>query len=861
MKAPTTTQKKLDENAEWEKATTVADGEGRIAALRKFIVAFPKSAKNSEAFIIIATVETQLGNEKLTAGDIAAATTFYQAAVADAPKPIPDDLFKDLLAKIPANLYFRNARAEAIAIATGLEAKSDTNASQLLGISTFYMSVENGTEARRLAESAIKLAPDSAAAYQSLGLANRMTFDLDESAAAYAKALELDPESLAARRGLAEMKRSLGKADEAAALYREILARDAANTPAQTGLVLALFDAGKRADAEAELTRALEATPGNVILLAGAAYWYAAHDDGQKAIELAQKAIASDPRFIWSHIALARGLLSQNKPAEAEKILLAARRYGNFPTLEYEIASARITAGYYREAAEELAKSFSVKDGVVHTDLGGRVPRDAKNFTELVGFERRASIFAPVAADDPETAIKLTQLLILKQELDAAEPKPEAVAKAADDFVSGTDRMKVHRQIFAASQLLDKKIALPKVIALAKDATANVDAGLDIANAATAVMAGEMYENRSLAETRGEYLFVPDVPRVTLSTIIRGQIEELSGWASFQMDDPAEAAIRLKRAVSVLPVDSAWWRASTWQLATALAHSGKDAEALDMYIKSYKSSGQTPIRYGVIAALYKKVNGSTEGLEAKIGPNPAAAEPVSQKVEPSSAPEAKADLALTAATEIKPEPTPSATEIKSVVIPTTVPVETPKIEPVSRPIEVKTPPNPASNELKPETTPTPTVTETPKPEPTPRPAEVKAEPTPLVSEVKQEPTPTPAVSETPKPESTPRPAEVKTEPSTSVTDVKMEPTPTPVIGEKPKPELTQQPTPEDIKVAVREASAKETPESRVLVSTDLPKTLDEKPKEVVQNKPTDPVKELFPPVVITIPPPAKITPC
>src|SRR5206468_8457526 len=105
--------------------------------------------------------------------------------------------------------------------------------------------------------------------------------------------------------------------------------------------------------------------------LAGAAYWYAAHDEGSQAVALAQKAIETDPRFIWSHIALARGLMSQKKPVDAERTLLAARRYGNFPTLEYEIASARAAAGLYRDAIEDLSKSFSVKDGVVHANLGG----------------------------------------------------------------------------------------------------------------------------------------------------------------------------------------------------------------------------------------------------------------------------------------------------------------------------------------------------------------------------------------------------------------------------------------------------------------------------------------------------------
>jgi tetratricopeptide (TPR) repeat protein len=146
-----------------------------------------------------------------------------------------------------------------------------------------------------------------------LGLANRVDFQLEESAAAYAKAVELDPETLQARQGLAEMDRSLGKSKDAIALYREILAKDATNLPAKTGLILAMFEAGQRADAETELAKSLDENPGNVMLLAGAAYWYAVHDEGAKAVTFAQKAVDVDPRFIWSHIALARGLIKQKQ--------------------------------------------------------------------------------------------------------------------------------------------------------------------------------------------------------------------------------------------------------------------------------------------------------------------------------------------------------------------------------------------------------------------------------------------------------------------------------------------------------------------------------------------------------------------
>jgi len=621
-KPSATPTKKLSENAEWDKANAVTDASERIKALKRFVTSFPKSTHNAQASVMLSTSQAGLGNEKLAAGDAEAAMKFIRAAVKDALKPIPEQLFTDTLSKFPANLYFRGMRSEGLEIAKLLESKTETQAAHLLSIAGFYLSIENGSEAKRVAENVLKIDANSSAAYQTLGLASRIEFKLEESAAAYAKALELDPESLSARRGLAEMKRSLGLPNEAVSLYREILAKDDANVPARTGLILALFDAENRADAEAELAKSLEVNPNNVMLLTGAAYWYAAHKEGGKAVELAQKAIDTDPRFIWSHIAMARGLLNQNKPVAAERVLLAARKYGNFPTLEYEIASSRLAAGLYREAAEELSKSFSIKDGVIHVDLGGRVQSEAKNFTELLGNERKASLFTPTAADNADAAAQLKALLELVQELKLPEPKTDVSAAAADDFVRGDDKMKLHRQIFASSELLEKKIALPKVIEITKAAPSNLDAGLEVADPTTAVMAAELYEDRALAAASGRYINVPNVPRPTLSAVLRGRIEEIIGWTSFQLDDTAQAVVHLKRAVGILPANSAWWRTSTWRLGTALVASGNEAEALEVYIKSYKSSAPDIIRYRSIEAVYKRVKGSTIGLEELIGPNP-----------------------------------------------------------------------------------------------------------------------------------------------------------------------------------------------------------------------------------------------
>lgn len=810
--------------ADFQKAVAVEVAADRIAALKKFIAKYPQAKQAPDAAAMIVTVHAKVANDLLTSGDLSSALDEYRLAIKDAPKPMPDQLFTDTLAKFPLNLYFRGARTEGFEIAQLIEKKVSSSVAQLIGVATFYMSVENGSEARRIAQKAIKLDPASSRAYQTLGLANRMDFLLDESAAAYVKAVELDPESLAARRGLAEMRRALGQADDAVLLYRSIVEKDPADLASQTGLILALFESDKRSDAETELARSLEANPGNVILQAGAAYWYASHGEGDKAVDLAQKAIATDPRFIWSHVALARGQTAQGNPVAAERTLIAARRYGNFPTIEYEIAAARAAAGFYREAAEELAKSFVVKDGVVQTKLGGRVERTAKNVADLVSFERKASIFAPVSPDAAEVGAQLTALLELKQELDKPEPNAVTVEKAADDFAAGADKMKVHRLLFAAGQLLDKKVALPKVVELTKAAPGSLDLGLEAPDPTAATLANELYESRTIAATRGQYVNVPVIPRQTLSAILRGRVEELSGWAFYQMDDAPQASVHLKRAVSVLPADSAWWRTSTWRLATSLAVEGKNAEALDMYIRSYRSGPPDAFKYNVIESLYKRVNGHTMGLEQRIGVNPSPA-PSNQTVAQAPRPSTAVPLV------VKPSPTPDQAAI----------TPTPALTPETTPEPAKT---------------VPTLTPEPSPSPTSEP--LRADPSPLPEEIKKTsdtlPAPTPEMKPEPSPTPTP---ETKPEPSPSPTpEIKVEPT----VEPSPSPTAEASPTPVTV-LGDPTPAPSSTPEPKPTTdSTPEPtKTPGEKTvaKETTATTRLENSNGLFPPVVITIPPPPK----
>ena len=611
----------------------------RVGALEKFLAAFPQSENRSAAVELLASSRVLIAEEKLLSGDTADAVAIFRVVVEQVPQPIPDDLFSESIAKIPSSLFFRGQRTAAIEFAAAIESKVEGNAAQLLEIANFHLATENGGEAMRVAARAAAKDPKSAAVHRTIALAHRINFDLELAADSYAKSLELEPESVASKRGLAEMKRALGRSDEAVTLYRDLLVKNDNDLSSRTGLVLALFDAGKRTDAEAELAKSLERTPGNVILLAGAAYWYASKGLGDKAVELAEKAIAREPRYIWSHIALARGLMSQKKPVEAEQALVKARAYGNFPTLEYEIASARMAAGFFREAVEDLQKQFSVSGGgSVRTNLGGRVVREEKSLADLVGFERKASIFTPVAADTAENTEALKALLVLDQKLQAAEPNENEVATAVDAFTAGSDKMKLHRQIHAASLLLQKRVALTKVIELAKAATGNTDAGLAVANPRAAVLASELYEARAMAFRRNEFLLVPEVPTQTLSAILRGRIEEIAGWALYQQNNFPDAIVRLRRSISVMPDKSAWWRSSMWRLGAALAADGKDAEALNSYIESYKTDKPDFAKYAVVEALYKKVNGTTDGLEEKIGRDRVAVTQAIQEIRPGPTP-------------------------------------------------------------------------------------------------------------------------------------------------------------------------------------------------------------------------------
>ncbi|HMJ25634.1 MAG TPA: TPM domain-containing protein [Pyrinomonadaceae bacterium] len=627
-KPATTAPANPEDEKEAVEVTLTQPPDRRIVTLKAFIADHPQSVAVPRARELIVVAHALLGDQRLQAGNVEGGLAQFRLAISEAPADMPDRLFTEVIARIPANLFFRGQREPAIEFAHQAEALAKLNPNRLAAVAGFYLAIEDAKEAARLAELATQAGPDSAAAHQALGEARHIALRLDDAESEFARALELDPKSTGARLALADLKRGAGKFEAALALYREQLKADPKSNAARAGIVVSLLELGKRTEADQELNIVLQDQPRNLPLLVGAAYWFLAHDDATRGLDLAQKAVALEPRYAWGQIALARALIADNRPQDGERSLRFVRQFGRFPTIDYELANLLAALGLFDDAAAELAHSFSLKGGQIETMLAGRQAARAASFTELIAPERRAVLFQSKAADTDANARMLKGLLALNTALNQPEgslANEDELVAIARDFTAGSDAMRAFRQIYVAEKFLKKGVALSSVIDLMDQATSGVEAALNTPNATLAVQPDEYSDIRARALAQGGTPRIPEAPRSALSGLLRGRIEDLAGQALFKMDKANEAVARLRRAVNAAPEGTPLWRAAMWHLGGALEATGKNDQALLYYIKAYVTGAPDAARRSVIENVYKKVNGSLDGLDDKIGPGAAPA--------------------------------------------------------------------------------------------------------------------------------------------------------------------------------------------------------------------------------------------
>lgn len=639
----------------------------RAVRLREFLDTKPESKSKPRAIELLISTHAALGDQKLKAGDIAGGTEHLFKAIEEADPSVTDQLFSGVISQIPMNLYLRGERAAAFKAAQEIETKFGSDLKRLLAMAAFYLNIERAGETVRIAESVVRLAPDLAEAHRVLAVGLHISLRLDEAIAEYKKTLELDPSSHVSRGSLADLYRATGKPEEALSLYNEQLAADPKDRAARAGKVISLFELGRTEEANSALETALADEPRNLPLLAGTAYWMAAHGNHEKALELARKAVEVESRYTWAQIALARSFLGLQRPLDAERALRYARQFGNFPTLDYELASVLFSMGLYDEAVEVLRESFTISDGAIKTNLAGRVAASASDFVELLSPERRAGIYQPKAAQSAENAKNLKALLAFNVAITPAEGEKideSAAVAAAQDFAGGTDAMRAFRQVYAASRLLRHGIGVSTVLELVAEAKRASDDAVKVPVLTMAVQADEFRDLRARAISAGNVPSVADAPQHLLANILKGRLEDLHGWALFHQDKYPEALEHLKQAVEVLPADTPAWRTALWHVGVAHEQSGQKEIALDYYIRSYRGGPVETVRRSLIEQLYKSVNGSLDGLEDRLsgitatGTTAGAASSSSPEATPVETPQ----------TEPGPEPAPAASPESSQLI-------------------------------------------------------------------------------------------------------------------------------------------------------------------------------------------------
>ena len=167
------------------------------------------------------------------------------------------------------------------------------------------------------------------------------------------------------------------------------------------------------------------------------------------------------------------------------------------------------------------------------------------------------------------------------------------------DFIRAESSRRSFRTLSIAEKLAQAGVATGLAVELAEQA-------LGLAEVAT--------------EPEGSLREFPNYDRNGRLAIFRGRAFSAKGWALFKADKNQEAAAALAwsaQAYGSLPEG----RRAMWRLATVKETQGDLKEALDLYIAGYEapaSGSELDVNRTVIESLYRKINGSLEGLDKRL---------------------------------------------------------------------------------------------------------------------------------------------------------------------------------------------------------------------------------------------------
>lgn len=613
-----------DVRSAYDAAMAVSEPADRIVALQRFIQNYPSSELVDNAREDAARGLAALGEVQLTERNIERALDYFKQSVAISPGKMSDKFFDETASRIPLVISLRGYRAEAVGLAREMEVRFIGDARKLALLGEFYLTIEDAEDALRVLRIATRLAPKEARYHRSLGIAYRLNLKLDEAAEEYKAAIGLEPDDKRTYYDLANIQRGLGAYEEAIKLYRRQLEIDPQHSDSHKGLALSYIAQGKNDLANSELKQVSDKPDFN--FQTQLAFAYLTRGRIAEARQSADSALAIEPRFSWARIAAAEVDLAEAKYFEAERNLLAALNYANFPTLYFTFGKVYLAVEDFDGAVEQFNKAIRYSSGKFRTRLGGVLDLESESLSQLLARERWAAIFkaesitSQIEYEIAEGLIRLDSGLqkqrptagtISALALSQSSSKQQAsdLDNAVSTFVNAESSRRPFRALYAAQRLIRSGQLLERALKLADEA-------MDAAEAATA--------------PEGSIRDYPNYDREGRLQLFRGRAGELRGWALQKLGRSNEAIAALEAAIQAYGLLPERKRA-LWRLASAKESAGQEREALEMYLAAYeppdKQSSSADLNRAVIESLYRKLNGSLQGLDDRIGR--AQAQPVS----------------------------------------------------------------------------------------------------------------------------------------------------------------------------------------------------------------------------------------
>jgi tetratricopeptide (TPR) repeat protein len=619
---------------EFNAALAHEDASARVIALQRYLETWPNSERADAAREALVQSLAGIAEKQLATQEIDRALASFHQALTVLPEKISDSFFEGTVIRIPLAIAVRGYRTEAVSIARELEPRCAGSATRLGALGEFYISLEAVDDAIRVLQSAAVAAPEDARVLRTLGAAYRMALKLNEAMSTYQRVISLNPEDKRAYYELANLQRGKGNYEEALRLYRRQLELDSSHTASLKGLALTYLAQGKTESANAELEkiRTLNGSDEEIkqdyFLQTQLAFYYLIHGLIAESRKAAEQALAAEPRYSWGRIAAAEVDLAENRYFDAEKHLLVARQYSNFPTLDFTLAKLYLAAEDFEDVLTQLSKavSYNPSDGF-RARLGGVFEMKSDRLGDLLAPEQQAAIFLfepPTTYSQYrliETLIRLDEVLqrtraAVSEQTDnvseegtaktgndsRAETGSAEVEKAARDFIEADSQRGPFRALYVAQKLALSGKALGLAVKLA-------DQSLSEAESAT--------------EPEGSLRDYPNYDRIGRLQIFRGRAADAKGWALLKAGQTAEAVGALKTAVEAygqLPEG----RSARWHLAAAKEAAGELQEALELYISAYERTedkSRRDMNRPVIESLYRKIHGSLDGLDERIGQN------------------------------------------------------------------------------------------------------------------------------------------------------------------------------------------------------------------------------------------------